>query len=357
MRILYLISYAGRAGTEKYVKDLMRIFSAKGHDCRLAFWQAGGLSEEISTAGYSVFSLDMAPRHVWNAARRLARYCRENEIDIVHTQYPRENVIAVLSRLWRKKTRVLFTSHLTVRQGIAWKLSNRLLTPFNKAVITVCSPGAALLRENGVWAGKIHYIPNGIEASARLVRKNVIREEFALCDNCYIFLTMARYAPEKGLDVLLQALCKLKKTSSLPFVCLIAGEGALFEDVRAQIRDLGLEENVIQAGFRTDTKALMCSADAYVSSAVSGEAMSYAILEAMDCALPLAVTDVGAGRELAEGCGYVSAPGDAEGLAENMHRLLTAPTDGRALGAAGRRRVLGEFDLFKTTAELMKFYE
>lgn len=73
-------------------------------------------------------------------------------------------------------------------------------------------------------------------------------------------------------------------------------------------RERGLDENVIRAGYRTDTEALMCSSDVYVSSALYNEAMSFAALEAMECGLPLVMTDVGAGADLADGCGECVPP-------------------------------------------------
>ena len=117
MNILYLISYAGKAGTEKYVENLMRTYSAQGHRCFLAYMDGGELAEKAKALGCGVFRLDLRASHALAAAKSIARLCAENGIDVIHAQYPRENVIAVLSRLWRRETRVVFTSHLTVRQS------------------------------------------------------------------------------------------------------------------------------------------------------------------------------------------------------------------------------------------------
>ena len=356
MRILYLISYAGRAGTEKYVEDLMRTFSARGHDCRLAVWREGPLSVKMAGEGFLVLPLDMSPRHVLHSAAALARYCRDNGIDIVHAQYPRENVIAVLSRLQRWKTRVVFTSHLTISQPLLWQLCNRLLTPLDHAVVAVCSSGVALLRKNGVCDRRIRYIPNGVETAALPPKQNVILEEAGLAPETFVFLIFARYVPEKGLNVLLQALAILRNLTDRPFACFIAGEGPQFEDVHRGISELGLSDIVIQGGFRPDSDALLLSANAYVSASVSSEAMSYSLLEAMRSALPIVATDVGAGRELAGDCGYVVRPGDARELAAAMLRLLSDPVQAKRLGICARERVLTQFDLRVTAERLMEIY-
>ena len=334
MNILYLISYAGKAGTEKYVENLMRTYSAQGHRCFLAYMDGGELAEKAKALGCGVFRLDLRAAHALAAAKSIAWLCAENGIDVIHAQYPRENVIAVLSRLWRRETRVVFTSHLTVRQSFLWRAVNRRITPHDAACIVVCTQGANLPP-----------------------RRNVIRTEFTLPEDCFVFLTMARYAPEKGLFFLLDALAQLKERTDAPFACLIAGDGELFDAVGEGIRERGLDENVIRAGYRTDAEALMCSSDVYVSSALYNEAMSFAALEAMECGLPLVMTDVGAGADLADGCGECVPPGDASALCDALHRLMTDGMYRRTCGENARRRAVTEFDLMRQTEELLALYQ
>ena len=357
MRILYLISYAGKAGTEKYVLDLMRLYTARGHDCRLAYWQAGELSQTAAREGFKTLQLDLSPQKALSAAGELARYCRENHVDTVHAQYPRENVIAVLSRLKRPETRVIFTSHLTVDQGRKWYYVNKLITPGDAAVVAVCRFGAEILRRNGVRPDRIRVVFNGVPAGPLPPRQDIIRQELGLSRDCFVFVSFARYAPEKGLFTLLDAAASLREKTDRPFLCLIAGDGEEYEAVGRRITELGLEGTVVRAGYRTDTRALLCSADAYVSSALYNEAMSFSVLEAMGCGLPLALTDVGAGADLAEGCGFVSRPGDAEGLSENMAALMADPERRLALGRTAYRRATEEFDLEKQADALYALYE
>lgn len=357
MNILYLISYAGKAGTEKYVENLMRTYSAQGHRCFLAYMDGGELAEKAKALGCGVFRLDLRAVHAFAAAKSIARLCAENGIDVIHAQYPRENVIAVLSRLWRRETRVVFTSHLTVRQSFLWRAVNRRITPHDAACIAVCTQGANLLRENGVKEERVRVIFNGVAPKPLPPRRNVIRTEFTLPEDCFVFLTMARYAPEKGLFFLLDALAQLKERTDAPFACLIAGDGELFDAVGEGIRERGLDENVIRAGYRTDAEALMCSSDVYVSSALYNEAMSFAALEAMECGLPLVMTDVGAGADLADGCGECVPPGDASALCDALHRLMTDGMYRRACGENARRRAVTEFDLTRQTEELLALYQ
>lgn len=356
MNILYLISYAGKAGTEKYVENLMRTYSAEGHTCALAYMDGDGLPERAAALGCECFRLDLRAVHALSAARALARLCAEKRIDVIHAQYPRENAIAVLSRIFRRRTRVVFTSHLTVRQGVLWRALNRLITPHDAACVAVCTQGARLLAENGVKQSKIRTVFNGVLPKPLPARQNLIRAERSLGEDSFVFLTMARYAPEKGLFVLLDALAQLKSRTGRPFVCFIAGDGELYDAVGEEIVRHGLSDNVIRGGFRADTEALLCSADAYVSSALCNEAMSFAALEAMECGLPLVMTDVGAGADLARNCGRCVPPGDAGALCEAMLALMENEAYRRACGEEAYRRAVTEFDLTRQTQALFALY-
>ena len=361
MNILYLISYAGKAGTEKYVENLMRTYSAQGHRCFLAYMDGGELAEKAKALGCGVFRLDLRASHALAAAKRIARLCAENGIDVIHAQYPRENVIAVLSRLWRRETRVVFTSHLTVRQSFLWRAVNRRITPHDAACIAVCTQGANLLRENGVH---MPYM-DGMEMISRLQEMYPTMKYIVLSgDDDFIYVKQA--LQRQVLDYLLKPLteealakllAQLKERTDAPFACLIAGDGELFDAVGEGIREKGLDENVIRAGYRTDAEALMCSSDVYVSSALYNEAMSFAALEAMECGLPLVMTDVGAGADLADGCGECVPPGDASALCDALHRLMTDGMYRRTCGENARRRAVTEFDLTRQTEELLALYQ
>ena len=355
MNILYLISFAGKSGTEKYVQTLMERFSAEGHTCHLVYQTAGALSETMETAGFPVRQMDLRPAHIFAAARELADYCRRNNIDVIHAQYPRENVIAVLAAR-RRRMKVVFTSHLTIEQGLIWRVLNRFVTPRDDCVISVCREGVELLKKNGVCPERIRMIGNGIEVKPPKEKNRAVLAPLGVEAGTYVFIALLRYAPEKGIDTLLHACAELKGRKKGTFVCLLAGDGELFDEATDRIRALELTDTVLQLGYRTDAEALLHAADAYVSSAIYNEAMSFAVLEAMAASLPLIVTDVGAGVSLSEGCGLAVKSGSAVLLADAMETLLTDPEKGRALGTAARQKLEREYDLTEQTKKIMEVY-
>lgn len=355
VNILYLISYAGKSGTEKYVQTLMERLAAEGHTCHLVYQTAGALSEKTEEAGFPVCAMNLRPLHIFAAARSLAAYCRKHEIDVIHAQYPRENVIAVLAAR-RRRTKVVFTSHLTIEQGFLWRMLNRLVTPHDDCVISVCREGVELLRRNGVSPERIRMIGNGVTITPKKEKDRSVLSSLGVGEDCFVFTALLRYAPEKGIDTLLNGCAELKRRKKGAFVCLMAGDGELYDEATDRIRELELTDTVLQLGYRTDAETLLNASDAYVSSAIYNEAMSFAVLEAMAASLPLIVTDVGAGRSLAEGCGIAVKSGSASLLADAMETLLCDRERCRVLGEAARRKLEREYDLTGQIQKILEVY-
>lgn len=362
MNVLYLINYAGKAGTEKYVENLVRLGAGKITPF-FAYNIEGELSEKLRNAGVPSLQLEMSWQSALKAAKRLAAYCRENEIDVIHAQYPRENIIALLSKRWYARPHVVLTNHLTLRlsgaSGLIWRALNRYFTPKNHRIIAVCREGREIMLENGVKPERIAVIYNGIEPAGVPVKSGAIRSELGLPDDCFVMAILARFAPEKGLGFLLDALAALKEKTDRPFCCLICGDGALFGEIQAKIAALGLENHCRLLGFRKDTREILLGSDIYLNSSSCNEAMSFAVLEAMNAALPLVVTDVGGNRDLAETdlrCGFVCPYGDIEAYAAHIQRLMDDPGLRTEFSAAAVEKVERHFNLYTLAGEVYAAY-
>lgn len=363
MKVLYLINYAGKAGTEKYVENLIRILSPDKIEPFFAYNVAGELSGKMTAAGVPSLQVDMGKSSVLKAAKKLAEYCSKNEIEVIHAQYPRENIIALLSKRYFDKPKIILTNHLTLRlsglSGYMWRRLNKHFTPKNHCIIAVCNEGRDIMIENGVAPDKIKVVFNGIEPAGKPVKNTIIRDELGLSSDCFVMTIFARFAPEKGLEFLVDVLAKLKSEADRPFCCIVCGDGELFGEISAKINALDLNDNCRLLGYRTDTAEILCSSDIYVCSSKCNEAMSFAILEAMNAGLPLVVTDVGGNRDLAETklrCGYVLPYGEVEGFACAVRKLMDEPETLNELSAAASEKVEKYFNLYKLSEDVYNLY-
>ncbi len=359
LKVLYLINHAGKAGTEKYVYNLVKTFKEKDTKCYFAYSEQGLLSEQMEQMGVESFRVEMKNPFDFKAAKAIAQICRENNIDVIHTQYPRENYIALLSRRYYSGTRVVYTCHLTLKTSFLWKITNKLMTKNNHKIISVCNNGKELLIGNGVPENKIDVVFNGIRPSAEPKKNPDKRKELGIDPDTFVITTLSRYHMAKGLDFFTDSVAKLKKMTDKKFVVLFLGDGELFGDIKAQIEALGLQNEIWQMGFRNDAAEILAASDLYVNSAKCYEALSFAILEALDQALPVVATNVGGNGDIINSdtnCGILVEYGDTDAMAKAIGTMMHDEAKYGEFSANARRAVKERFDLDVLLEETYKKY-
>ena len=138
-----------------------------------------------------------------------------------------------------------------------------------------------------------------------------------------LVLAVGRLHPQKGYDVLLQALPLLGDA-----VVAVAGDGPLEEELQRQA------PQVRWLGRRNDVGDLYAAADVVVLPS-RWEARSLTAQEALLAGRPLVATDVEAVRDLV-GDGAVLVPvGDAVALGRAIRELLDDPAEASAVAARG----------------------
>ena len=99
MNILFLINFAGQGGSEKYVKDLMESLIHKNDNVILVYNEKGLLVEQVINLGVKTIKLNMKNPFDIFSAIKLKNIFIKNNINIIHTQFARENYIAIFSKL------------------------------------------------------------------------------------------------------------------------------------------------------------------------------------------------------------------------------------------------------------------
>ena len=324
MNILYLINYAGSGGTEKYVYNLIEAFDGKVAKCHFAYNVAGRLSEQLSEMGVSSLRVEMRHPFDVKAAKTIAKYCRDNNIDVIHTHYPRENAIAVMAKKYCPGLKVVNTYHIIVETGFLKRMLNLSAARKTHKIIAVCNTAADFLVKKGYKKDKIEVIYNGIKPHERTSCKGDLRKELGIDEDAFVMTTLTRYHPLKGVDYLIKSISELKKITDRKFVLLIVGDGELMEESTNLINELNLGDCIRQLGFRSDASEILKISDLYINSSLS-EALSFAILEAMDSALPVIATKVGGNVDIVSkenDCGILVEYGNTIQMAEAMNTLI-----------------------------------
>jgi glycosyltransferase involved in cell wall biosynthesis len=308
---------------------------------------AGGSGRALAGAGCAAgrrppdeaWALPDGNRPVWRALRRRAKLA-----DVIHAHGLKAGALAVLAargRCPRHRPRVVVTVHNRPVGGrrVRWTagLLARLVARAD-VVLGVSSDTVDWLRARGASGAQRALVPAPRLAPAR---QDPAQTRAALglpagppADGPALLLTVARLAPQKGLDLLLRAGGRLRDEGRDVVWC-VAGEGPLREALEARIAAGGLPVRLL--GRRSDLPELYQAADLVVSTA-HWEGQPVALQEAQQAGAAIVATDVGGTREtLGDGARYVPG-GDAAALADAIGHLLDNPKEVAELKQLARRQ-------------------
>lgn len=150
-------------------------------------------------------------------------------------------------------------------------------------------------------------------------------------------LTVSRIAPQKNLDVLVDAAAVLR-AEPLEWVVVGDGDPGLAAALRDRVARTGVPVHLV--GARDDVPRLMALADLFVLPS-AWEARALVVQEAMAAGTPVVATDVGGLPGLLGGTGLLVPPGDPVALADAVRRVLADPELAARMAADARRRYAG----------------
>jgi glycosyltransferase involved in cell wall biosynthesis len=159
-------------------------------------------------------------------------------------------------------------------------------------------------------------------------------------------VAVGRLGREKGFDLLLDAYARSKLTEA-GWQLVILGDGPERDSLQRRIDQLGLKDAVLMPGVVKNPEQWLQHAQLFVLSS-RFEGFPNALLEAMQCGLPVAAFDCPSGPgEIVrhEHTGLLVPAGDVDALAAAITRLASDADLRQRLGSAAAADVASRFSL------------
>jgi glycosyltransferase involved in cell wall biosynthesis len=357
-----------QGGSERLALQLVRQLHQSGRcRVRLACLQnKGSLRDEADRLGLGEIPeyplTSFYDRNFVTQLRRLARFLKENEIDIIHTHDFYTNIFGMTAAaLARVRARVAYKGETDgFRTSTQKRLERGAFRLAHRVVANSDAVRNQLIRES-VPVEKVvkHY--NGLDIKRVKAQSDATREDIlamlALPDRRLVTIVANLQHAVKDHPMFLRAAARVRvAVPDAAFV--IAGEGKLIEGLRELAAQLGLEGDVFFIG-RCEKVAELLSVSDVCALSSTAEGFSNAIIEYMAAARPVVVTDVGGAREavIAGETGYIVAAGDDEQMAVRMIELLRDPKRARAMGEQGRLIVEQKFSCERHLQNTLELYD
>jgi glycosyltransferase involved in cell wall biosynthesis len=288
---------------------------------------------------------------------RLARVVRVWQPDVIHTWMYHANVTGHMVRFaGRGRRPALITSvrgalHDRSNDKVALRAVRRIdafLSARADRVVFNSAESARQHVEYGYASRNIEVIPNGFDAMRFIPsaeRRQRVRSNLGIGEEPLVGI-VGRFDRSKGHRFFLGAAAQVAtQFPQCRFALIGRGCEAVNPQLQAWINEFRLDGRVMLLGERRDVAELDCALDVVASSSIS-ESFPNSIGEAMACATPVIVTDVGDCRELVGDCGIVVPPRDENALSAGLIKLLRMSSKERAdMGRRGRERIMARYTL------------
>jgi glycosyltransferase involved in cell wall biosynthesis len=369
-RVLQILTRLAVRGVPRHVLDLSAGLRERGHQVEVIAGRSepgeGGLWEEARQRGIPATYLPSLRRALSPAADAAAfaglyRLIARARPDVAHTHISKAGVLGRLAARLAGVPAVLHTYHGQVEELEGNSLKSRFLRAGERLVARRTD---ALIAVSGETAAGLRALGLGRADQYRVIRNGIDLERFApdqgvlpvALPGSPLLGAVASFTPEKGLDLLLQALPGLSAHYPQLRLCLV-GDGPLRPALEAQARTLGLAERVHFAGNAPDVRPYLLAFDLLVVPS-RREGQGRVLMEAMALGRPVLAARVGGIPELVRHghSGWLVPPGDPSALAQAIADLLGDPPRRAALAREGRARAGREFGLEAMVRQVEELY-
>jgi glycosyltransferase involved in cell wall biosynthesis len=214
--------------------------------------------------------------------------------------------------------------------------------------------------------GQIAVVPNGFDAQGIREKSSLPLPpvvEGLIRGHSPALMSVGRIAPMKGQHILVEAVKRLR-IEFPSMVCLIVGRrggaesmediDSYFKDLMGQIHRYRLENCVHLLGEVDYVPELLHHADVYVHPSFT-ESFSRVVGEALICGKPVVCTNAGALPEVVGPQGAIMVePGDAEGLAQGIKKVLQGESLRQSIVSFGQKHVESHYSVLQTAPRFLE---
>lgn len=295
----------------------------------------------------------------------LNKFLKREKFDIVHVHTETGGFMLRLSCLIQSKcnTKFVYTPHgMSFWKGSSLK-SQLVYRPLERWICSAMDMNLGmnmeevenLKRWNKRTAHYVHGVGLNVARMQNPARsREQMREEFGLTESDKFIASIGELDDNKNHITVIKALATLGRKD---FKYVVCGVGPNKDMLLAEAEHMGLKENVILAGYRSDIPDVLNAADIFVFPSFH-EGMPVSALEAMACGLPIICSEIRGNVDIIrEGDnGYLFQPSDVETLARKLEYLLDDAEQRKIMGLKNKENVK-DFSLESVTEELKRIYK
>lgn len=293
------------------------------------------LNKKLEAKGVRVFEIPFSrnPLGLGNikAFNKLIDIQSINEYDVIHVHTPIAAIYGRLLRFKFPKIKTIYTAHGYHFLKSGSKLGWLIYYPIEKFMASLTNVTININKEDyEITKNKLDpekcYLMNGVGIDLNKYKKISCeeikrkKEELGLNEDDFIVLNIAELNKNKNHIQLIKGMELLKdKYPDIKALCI--GDGKLLEEIKKEIKQRGLEENIKLLGYREDINELINVSDIGILMS-HREGLPRNLMEFMACGRKVIATNIRGCRDIVcnESVGSLVEVGDYKETAKEIER-------------------------------------
>jgi glycosyltransferase involved in cell wall biosynthesis len=272
IRVLHVLSSMNRGGMETFIMNIYRNIDKKKvqFDFLLHTQEECAYNDEIRSLGGKIFSVPSRRNGVLKNRKALDNFFKEHpEYRIVHQHVSSLTYVAPLKIAKKNGVPVrIVHSHNTQQGGsrihkYIHKYNQLFIESFATHYFACSNLAAKWLYPRKQY--KFILINNGIETE-KFIYNTEIRDEYRKkfdIENKFVLGHVGRFSPQKNHDFLIDIFKEIHDENN-DCVLMLIGDGELRTKIENKVKKLGLQNDVIFTGIRSDIAELYQAMDLFV---------------------------------------------------------------------------------------------
>ena len=365
IRIFFLLDSFMIGGTETQAVELARRLDPKRYQVTIGCLRhEGPLLERLKDTPVEIVEVDLgggidSPSGLLRILK-LARFLRRQRFQILHAHDLWSNIVGMAAAMLAR-TPVTITSQRDLSHDAWYGTYRRRVLRFLQGRSSVVLTNAkairdGLIEQDHLPPDKVCVVYNGVDLEQLHVPADRDQIFPRSGGNKLIVLVGNMITGVKGHGVLIAAAPEVIKAHPKTRFVLV-GEGAMRSDFEKQVRDLGLQENFLFLGRRSDVPAILACSDIAVLPSLA-EGLPNAVLEYLAAGLPVVASALGGNLEIIQDgtTGLLVPPQDSQALAAALIRLLSDEDLADRIAQAGHDYVTRSFSFERLVADIDTLY-
>lgn len=325
MRILHINSSKSIGGGEIHTLNLVNGLLEGNQTVFLACRTGSKLASMSQAQKISTLELDLKNSLDFISTIKLAKFCKKNNIDVIHAHLARDYWIAYITKLLYKRAKLVFTRHVSfpIKSTL---LKKKMYKSTDKIIAVASAVEKSLLDSGVVIKEKISVIYNGIDVSKiNNAVKNKLRKELDLNNDAVIIGTIGSFCPNKDQLTFIKSIPDIiNKIPNAVFVIIGSGDENYKKELDELVKKLGLTGKVRFLGARSDIYDLIKDFNVFLLTSKQ-EGFPLVIIEAMAAGVPVISTNVGGISEVIKNneTGILIPPESPKELSKAVIELLS----------------------------------